>query len=139
MTRENPLRPLEVVWAAMVGGTVTYTALLYGLVRTGVIELAVFGPEVMNLVGGLVILQLVGASLLRRRLVARIPELTTPQERLARYSNVAIVSLALMEGGGLIVITFAMLAGAPTWILAGGGAAAVVMLSARPSADELER
>lgn len=132
------LRPLTIIWGAMLGGTVAYTAMLYGLVLTGILDFAAFAPEVMNLVGAGAILLLVGAAFYRRRLVAGIGDVTELDERLARYGNVNVVAMALMEGAGLLVISFGMLAGAPGWIAAGGGASAVAMLFARPSAAEVE-
>ncbi|NNF14629.1 MAG: hypothetical protein HKN72_15485, partial [Gemmatimonadetes bacterium] len=49
-----------------------------------------------------------------------------------------IITLALIEGGGLIVITLSIVTGVATWALVGGGAAVVVMLMARPARSELE-
>ena len=137
MSQELSIRQLRIVWAGMIGGTVTYTAVVYVLISTGTVEMAAFGPDVMNVVGAVVMLQMVGAVFLRRRLVAAIPDDAAPEVRQARYGSATIIALALMEGGGLLLITFGMMTGAATWVLAGGGAAAVLMLFARPSEEEI--
>ena len=137
MSQEMSLRQLRIVWGAMIGGTVTYTAVVYVLTATGTVEMAAFGQDIMNIVGAVVMLQMVGAVVLRRRLVAAIPSHAEPDVRRSRYASATIIALALMEGGGLLLITFGMMTGSATWVLAGGGAAAVLMLFARPSEDEI--
>ena len=137
MSQEISVRQLRIVWAAMIGGTVAYTAVVYVLLSTGTVDMAVFGRDVMNVVGAVVMLQMVGAVVLRRRLLSGIPRHAEPEVRKARYTSATITALGLMEGGGLLLITFGMMTGAATWVLAGGGAAAVLMLFSRPSEDEL--
>ncbi len=134
---QDRIRSLKVVWVGMVAGTVAYTGVVYFLMSAAVVDVGAFGPEVMNLVGGVVILQLVASLMLRRRMLAAIPDGVPAEERVGRYATVSIVALALLEAGGLFVITFALVSGAATWVLAGGGASVVLMLIARPSAEEL--
>lgn len=138
MSARPSIRRLRIVWAAMVGGTLAYTAVVYVLLSNGTVDMAVFGRDVMNVVGAVVMLQMVAAVVLRRRLVAVIPDDAEPELRQARYGSATIIALALMEGGGLLVITFGLMTGSATWVLAGGGAAAVLMLMARPSEEEME-
>ncbi len=71
-------------------------------------------------------------------MISRIASDAAPEARLDRYRVATIVSLGLMESGGLIVITLALLAGTATWILAGGGTAAVLMFLARPTQEDLQ-
>lgn len=137
MSPDEQFRTLRLVWIAMLLGTLGYTVVVYGLMSMGLFEMNALGTDVMNIVGAVVILQLLGAVFLRRRMVAAIPDDAPTKDRLARYGRATVVGLALMEGGGLLVITFGMISGAAQWVLAGGGAAAAVMLMARPSRDEI--
>lgn len=137
MSGGTPIRQLRIVWGAMVGATVTYTAVVYVLMATETVDMAAFGPDLMNIIGAVAMLQMVVGVVLRRRLVAAVPDDASPEARRSRYGTASIVGLALMEGGGLLVITFALLTGSATWVLAGGGAAAVLMLMARPSEEEM--
>ncbi|MDX1495295.1 MAG: hypothetical protein R3253_14610, partial [Longimicrobiales bacterium] len=95
-------------------------------------------PDIMNLVGPVVLVQLAGSLLLRRRMVASIPEDLPPEIRVSRYTTACIVALALIEGGGILVITFAIITDVATWALVGGGSAVLLMLMARPSQAELD-
>lgn len=137
MTPEEQFRTLRIVWVAMLLGLLGYAVVAYALMSIGLFEMNAFGVDVMNIVGAFVILQLLVAIFLRRRMVATIPDAAPLKDRLARYGRANVVGLALMEGGGLLVISFGMISGAPQWVLAGGGAAAAVMLMARPSRDEI--
>ena len=137
MSEGPTLRQLEIVWMAMVGGLLAYTLLMYALIGTGIVSLEpMFGADVMNIVGAAVMVWLVSAVFLRRRMVAGIPDDLPPETRLQRYGGVCIIALALMEGAGLFLITFAIVTNSATWALAGGGAATVLMFLARPSKDE---
>ena len=82
-------------------------------------------------------LYMAGGVFIRRLMISKIPTQAPAQERLSSYRTASIVALALMESGGLIVITLGLLSGAATWVLAGGGAAAVLMFLARPNAEEI--
>lgn len=137
MSPEERLRTLRIIWVAMLLATLGYTGIAFILMSMGLFGGDALGPDVMNIVGFVVILQLLGSIVLRRHLVAAIPAEAPVEDRLTRYANATIVGLAVMEGGGLLVITFGLLSGAPRWVLAGGGAAAAVMLMAKPSGDEI--
>lgn len=130
---------LRVVWMAMVGGTLLYTLVAYVLLLAGVIDVgSAFGPEVMNYVGAFAVAQIVVSLVVRRRLVAATPPGASREERMNHYFTACVVTLALIEGGGLFVITFSIITGVATWALVGGGAAVVVMVMARPLQSELE-
>lgn len=130
---------LRAVWMAMVGGTLLYTIVAYLLLLLGIVEAGgALGPSVMNLVGAFAVVQIALSLLLRRRLVGAIPRNAPPEERMSRYFTACVITLALIEGGGLIVITLSIVTGVATWALVGGGAAVVVMLLARPVRSEVD-
>jgi hypothetical protein len=130
------MQQLQIIWAAMVGGVLLYTTVAYGLVIFGALDIDAFEPAVMNIVGAVVMIWMVAALAVRRALLARIPRDLSPEERMPRYQATITVALALIEGGGLLMITFGLITGAAGWILVGGAAAAVLMVLARPTADQ---
>lgn len=133
----SALQQLQIIWGALVAGVVLYTVLIFSLMTAGVLDAATFDPEIMNLVGACVLVYMVAALLVRRSMVASIPRDADAETRVSRYKVATIVPMALMESGGFVLITLAILTGVATWALAGGGAAAVLMFFARPTADEL--
>ena len=133
----SELKQLQVIWGALVAGVVLYTAVIFGLMTAGGMSFDALDPTIMNLVGAGVMLYMAGAVFARRLLIAKIPAQAPAEDRLASYRTASIVALALMESGGLIVITLGLLAGAALWVLAGGGAAAALMFLAKPRADEI--
>jgi hypothetical protein len=130
-------RQLRIVWLAMCVGVATYTVVIFALVSAGTLALGVLDKSIVNVVASGVIVYMAAGLAVRRAMIARIPAGADPQARLAKYWTATIVALALMESGGLIVITLGMLASSPTWILAGGGAALGMMLLARPGQSEI--
>ena len=130
------LGQLRVIWMAMIGGTASYTLVIFALVSLGTIAVDALPAAVMRVAGGLAILLMGGALFLRRALVARIPSSADRKTRLTQYGTATIVGLALMEGGGLVVITLGLVSSSRTWILAGGGAAVGMMTLARPTTEE---
>ena len=131
------LRDLRVVWAAILGGTVLYTLVAFGLVATGAIELGGLDAISMNLAGAVVLLYLAGTVFVRRRMIGQIDPDAPPEMRRSQYATAVIVGVALTESGGLLLITLGLLTGSATWILAGGLGAAFVILLARPTGDEV--
>lgn len=129
------MKQLQILWAAMIGGVLVYAAVAYSLIVLGGIEFHAFDPAIMSVLGGVVLAWMVAALGVRRVMLARIPRDLPPEERRPRYLSTIVVVLALIEGGGLLMITFGMLVGAESWILVGGAAAAVFMVLARPTAD----
>ena len=127
------LGQLRVIWMAMIGGTASYTLVIFALVSLGAISVDALPAAVMDGAGGLAILIMGGALFLRRALVARIPSSADREARITQYATATIVG---MESGGLIVITLGLVSSSPTWILAGGGAAVGMMALARPTAEE---
>lgn len=131
------MKQLTTIWAGLVGGVVLYTALIGGMLATGSLEMANLDPDLMNYVGAGVIVYMMVAVFARRTMLAQIPTDATTEERLRRYRTVTLVALAMMEAGGLVVITLGMMAGSATWVFAGGAAAAGTMFMARPTASEI--
>ncbi len=131
------LGQLTIVWGALVAGVLAYTTVLFVLVSNGTLDMAVLPPRVMSFVGAGVLVYMVAGVFVRRALVARIDPALDRERRLAAYTTATIVGLGLTESGGLVVITLGMLSGSPRWVLAGGLAAAALMLGARPNGAEL--
>ena len=67
------LGQLRVIWMAMIGGTASYTLVIFTLVWLGTIVVDALPPEVMRVAGSLSILLMGAALFVRRALVARIP------------------------------------------------------------------
>ncbi len=140
MSTSDRFRALTVVWLALMLGTGTYAAVAYALLASVAVDFQTpLGPEIMNVGGAFAVVQILGALMLRRRLVAGIPRDAPSDERLRRYYSACITSLALVEGGGILVVTLALVTGSASWALVGGGAAVVVMLMARPAPTDLGR
>lgn len=133
-------KSLTVVWLALVAGTALYAGVAYVLLIMGIVDLETpLGPDIMNIGGAFAVVQILAAMVLRRRLVAAIPRDAPDEVRLQRYYTACVVTLALVEGGGMLVVTLALVTGIASWALVGGGAAVLVMLMARPAPAELER
>jgi len=137
MNTPAQLRTLQIIWVALVGGVVTYTAVVFGLLRTGAAPEASLDASIMNLIGAGVLAYMIGGVFVRRAMVERIPRDASPEARMAAYQTAVIVGLALSESGGLILVTLGLLSGTSTWVLAGGASAAVLMFMARPTGDEI--
>lgn len=133
----SPLKRIRLIWGALIAGVLCYTALAWVLASFGGVGSDLLPTSVMNGAGALAIAMMAGAQVLRRTLVRRIPRDLPPDQRVARYLTATLVGLATIESAGLLVISLAMVSGAASWILAGGGAAAVLMLTARPSEAEI--
>ena len=133
----DPLAQLRIIWAALVGGVATYTVVVFGLLRFGGLDFGVLAPGVLNVVAAGVLLYMGAGVLLRRVMIARIPTDAAPDVRIGQYRAATMIGLGLTESGGLIVITLGMLGSQPGWVLAGGGAACLMMFLARPTAGEI--
>jgi hypothetical protein len=118
------------------GGVASYTVISICLLTIGGVHFGVIGPTPVRVGAVVAILYMAAAVLVRRRLVTSIPRGADDETRLGRYQAATIVGLALLESGGLVVITLGMLADAPGWILAGGTAAIWMMILGRPRAEE---
>ncbi|RMH22335.1 MAG: hypothetical protein D6701_01415 [Gemmatimonadetes bacterium] len=74
---------------------------------------------------------LVGAGLVGRSMIDGIRE-QDETAVLRRYQTALIVMAALREAAGLVVVALAYLSGEPTWMVVGGGVAAVAVLTGMP-------
>lgn len=131
------LRELRVVWAAILGGTVLYTLLAFGLVASGTVDMGGLDAISMNVAGAVVLLYMAGTVVVRRRMIGQIDPDDPAELRRSAYATAVIVGVALTEGGGLILITLGLVTGAATWILAGGLGAAFIILLAKPTGEEV--
>ena len=129
---EARFKTLQIIWAAMLAGVVAYTAVLFVVLRLGMVEMPVLPAWVMT-VGALVVLvYMAGVTVVRRRMIEAIPAGASQDTRFARYQTATIVGLALLEAGGLLLISLGILADSSIWVLAGGGASLWMMALARP-------
>ena len=126
------MKPLQVVWLALIGGVVAYAGVAVALITVGGLEIGGFPPVMMNFIGPLA-LALMGFGLwARRSWVQRVPRDLPPDEQESRHQGIVIATLGLIEGGGILMTTTGMIVGAPAWILVGAGAAVVLMVMAKP-------
>jgi len=126
------MKPLRLIWAALTGGVTVYACVALALITVGGLEIGGLPPFMMNIIGPLALV-LMGLGLwMRRAIPARIPRDLPAEEREGRYQAAVIASLALIEGGGILMTTVGMIAGTPAWILVGAGAAVVLMVMAKP-------
>ncbi len=127
---------LQIAWAALMFGVLACALAVYFMLTIGGLELAAMPVQVLTYVAPVAVVGMVGGTVLRRRFVDAIPAGVTPEQRMEKYLAAVIVGLAVTEGFGLLVITLALLAGAPTWALVGGGLATGVMALSGPQRDE---
>ncbi len=87
------LGQLRVIWMAMIGGTASYTLVIFALVLLGAISVDALPAAVMDGAGGLAILIMGGALFLRRALVARIPSSADREARITQYAAATILGM----------------------------------------------
>ena len=126
------MKPLQVIWLGLMGGLVAYACVAVALVTVGGLDIGGL-PPIVVIVTRVLALVIMGLGLwMRRALLAQIPRDLPAGERETRSQTVTLASLALIEGGGILMITTSMIVGAPAWILIGAGAAVLLMVMARP-------
>ena len=126
------MKPLQVIWLGLMGGLVAYACVAVALVTVGGLDIGGL-PPIVVIVTRVLPLVIMGLGLwMRRALLAQIPRDLPAGERETRSQTVTLASLALIEGGGILMITTSMIVGAPAWILIGAGAAVLLMVMARP-------
>ena len=126
------MKPLQVIWVGLMGGLVAYAFVAVALVTVGGLDIGGL-PPIVVIVTRVLALVIMGLGLwMRRALLAQIPRDLPAGERETRSQTVTLASLALIEGGGILMITTSMIVGAPAWILIGAGAAVLLMVVARP-------
>ena len=132
------MRQLRIIWAALVVGTLLYTVLVVAVTLTGVADIGTLDPALLNYAGAAVMVYLVAGVFIRRRMIANIDRNAPPEQRLAAYSTATILGAGLTEGGGMLLVTLALMAGSATWALTGGLAAVVVMVIGRPNEADVD-
>lgn len=130
------MRSLTLIWAALCGGVLGYTGIAWGLIEAGATPETSLPPSVMNFAGPVVLAWMLASLFARRWLVSRLPDEAAPEIRFQRYQTAVIVGLALIEGPGLLMVTLGLITSSSSWVLAGGGAALVLMLMAKPTEAE---
>lgn len=131
------IRSLTVIWAALCGGVVLYTLTVFGLIVTGAVAGTLPG-RAMWIAVPFVLVWMTGLIFARRSVARTLVRAVPPEQRFDKYRVFVIALLAMMEFGGLMLITVGLMTAEAGWVLAGGGAAAFLMLRARPSLDELK-
>ncbi|MSR20156.1 MAG: hypothetical protein EXR91_04150 [Gemmatimonadetes bacterium] len=99
---EARFKTLQIIWAAMLAGVVAYTAVLFVVLRLGMVEMPVLPAWVMTVGAAVVLVYMAGVTVVRRRIVEAIPAGAAQDTRFAQYQTATIVGLALLEGGGLL-------------------------------------
>ncbi len=133
---EARLRAARTVWLALTAGLAIATIAVFCLLTVGGLHVDALPPA--GALGGAVAeaVAVAAGMLVRSRMIAAIPRDADEETRLAQYLTAVIIGLALIEGGGLFMITLGLIADAPGWVLAGGVAAVWMMVLGRPRADE---
>ena len=134
--RVEDIRSLTIIWAALCSGVALYTLVVFGLTLTGSVEPALPGIA-MTIAVPFALLWLGAITLFRRSAIRNLVAVLEPPQRFEKYRIMVITMLAMMEFGGLMMITVGLMTGEPGWVLAGGGAATFLMVRARPSIGEI--
>ena len=130
------IRPVVAIWAALNLGVALYVVVAAGLIATEMVEPVGLDLGIVRAVSLGIVAYMAGGLLIRRAMLARLPE--EPGARTAQYRSATLIALALMESGGLVLITLGLLSGSLTWVVGGGSASIVMMLLTRPSQAELD-
>jgi hypothetical protein len=130
-------RVLRIVWLALMGGVVMFALVAYVLLTVMDLRMPGLPPIVLRVVGPSAVVMMAGALMVRRKLLGTIPADSQGDERLARYNAAVIISLALIEGPGLLIIVLSLVSNAPGWIPAGAAVTVLMMVLARPRREEL--
>jgi hypothetical protein len=126
------MKIIQLIWLGLIGGLVAYACVAVALVTVGGLDIGGL-PPIVVIATRVLALVLMGLGLFaRRKWPSLIPSDLPASERASQEQTMVIASLALIEGGGILMITTSMIAGAPAWILIGGGAAVLLMVMARP-------
>ena len=133
---EQERRTLTIIWLALMGGVAMYTAIAF-ILTTQVLTDPPLDAGLIPLVGLAVIAPLTLSFVLRRVLVDRIPPGADDAARVGGYRLAVLVSLAIAEGAGLLLVTAAMMGGTTLWVLAGGVGSVLVMAMQRPDLSQV--
>jgi hypothetical protein len=125
-------RALRAIWLALVLSVVAYGAVSLILLTFGGMDLRVVDDSAARPITLGIILYMIGALVVRRRLVEAIPTGLDEAAYMARYQPAVLVGLALIEAGGVASATLGLLADGPEWVVAGCGSCVIVLLLARP-------
>jgi hypothetical protein len=128
---------LQIVWLAMMGGVVTFAVVAHALLTVMDLEMAGLPPMVLRVAGPVAVVMMGAGLLVRRKLLEAIPPGARGEERLARYHAAVLVGLAIIEGGGLLVIVLSLVSNAPSWIPAAAAITLGMMVLGRPRREEL--
>jgi uncharacterized protein YycO len=131
------VKQLRIIWAALVVGTLLYTVLVVAVTLSGIAPIGTLDPALLNYAGAAVMVYLVVGVVIRRRMIANIDRDAPPDQRLAAYSTATILGAGLTEGGGMLLVTLALMAGSATWALTGGLTAVLVMVIGRPAEEDI--
>ena len=131
------MKQLRIIWAALVVGTLLYTVLVVAVTLSGIAPIGTLDPALLNYAGAAVMVYLVVGVVIRRRMIANIDRDAPPDQRLAAYSTATILGAGLTEGGGMLLVTLALMAGSATWALTGGLTAVLVMVIGRPAEEDI--
>ncbi|MEQ9399816.1 MAG: hypothetical protein RJQ04_11710 [Longimicrobiales bacterium] len=139
---DQRFRVIQMVWAALAGGVAVYSVVVWLLVsgRFGTSSLG--GSAALDATPAIVLMavavSMVVAGVVLRR-ARSLPQGREAAETVAAYQNHVIVASAVQEGGGLLGLSIAFLAGQATWALGIGAVTVFALFLTRPDRVELDR
>jgi len=124
------MKIIQVIWLALMGGVIIFASI--ALIAFGGRPIVGVDPGILMFLGPVALVVMGTGLFMRRAVVERIPRDLPPEQREQRYLSTVVASLALIEGGGILLMMAGMIVGSPAWILVGAGAAVLLMVLARP-------
>lgn len=139
---EQRFRVIKMVWAALAGGVAVYSIVVWLLVSGRLGASPPGGSAALDATPAIVLMaaavSMVVAGVVLRR-ARSLPQGGQAAETVAAYQNHVIVSSAVQEGGGLMGLSVAFLAGQATWALGIGAVTVFALFLTRPDRVELDR
>jgi FtsH-binding integral membrane protein len=130
------LRAVKVIWLAMTFGLAAYALVAYCLLAFGIVTMEAPFAGHLRYVATSLVVGMVAAKLVRRPMVESIPREAPPAEREQKYVVAVLVSVSLVEGLAIFLVTLSLAAGAPMFALLGGAAGVGVLALSGPSREE---
>ena len=131
------VRPLKVIWLAMIAGVVAFTGVVYFLIISQTVRpIPALRAGAGATLAIVLVLALVGANYVRK-IVEKTPPSATRSQVAAKWQAGWIVGQAIKEVIGLLGLVLALLVGASSWAMAFGVASAASMIMTPPWEAEL--
>ncbi|MEQ8329007.1 MAG: hypothetical protein RH859_00945 [Longimicrobiales bacterium] len=139
---DQRFRVIQMVWAALAGGVAVYSIVVWFVVSGRLGTSPMGGSAALDATPAIVLMaaavSMVVAGVVLRR-ARSLPQGREAAETVAAYQSHVIVSSAVQEGGGLLGLSVAFLAGQATWALGIGAVTVFALFLTRPDRVELDR